>query len=145
MECGYFAWSAEKGRLLPSLRPVGEARELLGRRWALLVLNEAGCRRLPPSRVRCRQVLLPGACGAQVLPCIEAETFVTYGLSIRDSLTYSSLSQPVLCIQRTLLRLDGTLIEPGELPLPHGWRAEEEGLALLGAELLLGGDFSKEL
>ena len=65
-----------------------------------------------------------------------AETVVTYGLSHRDSLTLSSLTEPVLCIQRRLRRPDGSVIEPQELPLPPLPEPADRLLPLLGAWLL---------
>ena len=67
---------------------------------------------------------------------ITAETVVTYGLSPRDSLTLSSLAEPVLCVQRQLPRPDGTVIEPQEFPLPALPGPAAELLPLLGARLL---------
>ena len=61
---------------------------------------------------------------------------MTYGLSHRDSLTLSSLAEPVLCVQRLLPRPDGGLIEPQEFPLPALPGPAAELLPLLGARLL---------
>lgn len=46
----------------------------------------------------------------------------------------------MLCVQRQLTALDGTLIEPQDIPLPESWgRWETEPLLLLaGTHLLLG-------
>ena len=65
-----------------------------------------------------------------------ADTVITYGLSSRDSLTLSSLEEPVLCIQRTLPRPDGAAIEPQEIPLPPLLEPAEQLLPLLGLWLL---------
>lgn len=67
---------------------------------------------------------------------IQAETVVTYGLSHRDSLTLSSLSEPVLCVQRALPRLEGGSVEPQEIPLPPLPGEAEILLPLLGMRLL---------
>ena len=62
---------------------------------------------------------------------------ITCGLSPRDSLTLSSLTEPVLCVQRHLPRPDGAVIEPQEFPLPSLPGPPEELLPLLGLRLLL--------
>lgn len=66
-------------------------------------------------KLRCGMLLVPGT---GMPRGIQAETVVTYGLSHRDSLTLSSLSEPVLCVQRALPRLEGGNVEPQEIPLP---------------------------
>ena len=53
-----------------------------------------------------------------------------------DSLTLSSLTEPVLCVQRALPRPDGTVVEPQELPLPPLPAPAEALLPLLGLWLL---------
>lgn len=58
------------------------------------------------------------------------------GLSHRDSLTLSSLSEPVLCVQRALPRLEGGSVEPQEIPLPPLPGEAETLLPLLGMRLL---------
>ena len=72
-----------------------------------------------------------------VLARVRAETVVTCGLSQRDSLTLSSLSEPVVCLQRALLRPDGGTVEPQEFPLPPDLPAPAEALLpLFGLRLL---------
>ena len=83
----------------------------------------------------CRVLLVPGD-WAPSLDHIAAETVVTYGLSHRDSLTLSSLTEPVLCVQRQLPRPDGAVIEPQEFPLPDLPGPAAELLPLLGLRLL---------
>ena len=62
---------------------------------------------------------------------------ITCGRSPRDRLTLSSLTEPVLCVQRSLPRPDGAVIEPQEFPLPPLPGPPEELLPLLGLRLLL--------
>ena len=64
------------------------------------------------------------------------ECLITYGLSSRDSLTLSSLEKPVLCIQRTLPRPDGSIMEAQEIPLGILPAPAEEILPLLGLRVL---------
>ena len=123
--------------VLGAVRP----EELSGRAWDLLALTEQGCRSLGEALLLCRILLVPGNCPMVLPNRLGAEAVITYGLSPRDSLTLSSLTpQPVLCVQRRLTDLHGTVIEPQELPLPPDWtRFEAEPLLLLaGARLLLG-------
>jgi hypothetical protein len=109
--------------------------ELTVRTWDLLALTPEGCRQLE-TPVRCRCVLVAGDCPAEKLALLRAETVIPYGLSPRDSLTLSSLREPVLCVQRALTRPDGVVIEPQEFPLPPLPAPAEELLPLLGLWLL---------
>lgn len=84
-------------------------------------------------KLRCGMLLVPGT---GMPRGIQAETVVTYGLSHRDSLTLSSLSEPVLCVQRALPRLEGGNVEPQEIPLPPLPGEAETLLPLLGMRLL---------
>ena len=119
--------------LPPGIRPVRSAAELQSRRWGLLALTPEGCRLAGAEHLACRELLLPGECrGAWT----QAEAVVTYGLSRRDSLTLSSLRQPLLCVQRTLPRLQGPPVEPQELSLGTLPCSAEAMLPLLGAWLL---------
>ena len=96
------------------------AEELEGWVWPLLALTRGACRVLAERSGRapaCRVLLAPGDC-PWVLSHVKAETVIAWGLSPRDSLTLSSLAEPVLCVQRALPRLDGTGLDPQEFPLP---------------------------
>ena len=119
--------------LPPGIRPVRSAEELRNRGWDLLVLTPEGCRLAERERLACRELLLPGEC--RTAPD-GTEAVVTYGLSRRDSLTFSSLRQPLLCVQRALPRLQGPPVEPQELPLEGLPCPAEALLPLLGAWLL---------
>lgn len=122
-------WLPQGVSLLESPRAAAE------RTWALLVLTGSGCRRLGEEELTCKILLTPGEC-PEALARLRAETVISYGLSPRDSLTLSSLETPVLCVQRTLPRLDGTLIEPQELLLPTLPGPAEALLPILGLRLL---------
>ncbi len=121
-------------RLPSALLAAEDVWDLAGRVWPLLVLTLSGCRRLQEAgcRPRCRILLSPG----DAPPVAEAETIVTYGLSPRDSLTLSSLTEPVLCVQRALPRPDGGRVEPREIPLPPLPGPAEGFLPLFGSILL---------
>ena len=121
--------------LLPPRALAAEsARDLTLRRWSVLALTERGCGDL--ERADCGVLLVPGDRAEAVLARVRAETVVTCGLSQRDSLTLSSLSEPVVCLQRALLRPDGGTVEPQEFPLPAALPAPAaELLPLLGLRL----------
>ena len=114
------------------------------RRWDLLTLTPGGCEALLrlPLVCACGTLLVPGDCDEAVLERIRAERVVSYGLSERCSLTFSSIGedQRVLCVQRALKRLDGTEVEHQEIPLPERYERlpDEAVLALMGTRLLLG-------
>ena len=134
METAFFACPASWRGLLPEgTAAPGGPSSLSGGQWALLALTPMGAPALRRT-VRCRLLLAPGDCAA--LKSVRAERVVTYGLSPRDSLTLSSLSEPVLCVQRTLPRPDGTAIEPQEFPLPPLPGPADALLPLLGLRLL---------
>lgn len=137
MDAAIFDCPMEWEKLLPpKVRRIRRAEELTERVWPLLVLTPRGCQTLPESPAAVCQVLLaPGDCPA-VLERVLAETVISYGLSPRDSLTLSSLTEPVLCVQRALPRLDGTAVDPQEFPLPPLPAPAEAMLPLLGLCLL---------
>lgn len=123
------------GFLPPGTRRVRLAAELEEHIWPLLALTPEGCRAMAGrgGQIVCRLLLAPG----DALPAqVRAETVVTYGLSPRDSLTLSSLAEPVLCVQRALPRLDGTAVDAQEFPLPPLPGPPEALLPLLGLRLL---------
>ena len=128
--CGA-AWE----RCLPSALTMLDETALLSRPWPLLVCSRRGAESLSllPRPPLCRTVLLP--CGS---PCAfpAARQTVDCGLDKRSSLTLSSLTEPMLCIQRALPRPDGTVVEPQELPLPPLPFPAEQLLPLLGLQLL---------
>lgn len=137
MDAAIFDCPMEWECFLPSgTRRVRQAEELAEHVWPLLALTPGGCRALRRDlRTVCRILLAPGDCPA-VLGQVQAETVISYGLSPRDSLTLSSLTEPVLCVQRTLPRLDGTAVDPQEFPLPPLPGPAEGMLPLLGLRLL---------
>ena len=139
MNAAIFDCPAEWAHLLPpGTRRVLRGEELREHIWPLLALTPGGCRALAGRResgVVCRLLLVPG--DLPVLPAqIRAETVVSYGLSPRDSLTLSSLAEPVLCVQRALPRPDGAVIDPQEFPLPPLPGPAEALLPILGLRLL---------
>lgn len=135
MYAGIYDCPSDWGDLLPEgVRRLREPGALAERVWSLLALTAEGCRRLEGKGPLCRVLLAPGDCPPSLLT--GAETVVSYGMSPRDSLTLSSLAEPVLCVQRALPRPDGTLVEPQEVPLPPLPAPAEVLLPLLGLRLL---------
>lgn len=137
MNAAIYDCPAEWARFLPAgTQAIRRAGELTEHIWPLLALTAEGCRALAEEgEIVCRLLLAPGE--LPVLPAqIRAETVVSFGLSPRDSLTLSSLEEPVLCVQRALPRPDGSVVDPQEFPLPPLPGPAETLLPLLGLRLL---------
>ena len=116
MDGGFFLCPDAWEFLLPAgVRHLRDTGTVCRQRWDLLALTPAGCGLLAGSSAAAELLLLPGDCRGSGL---RAETVVTYGLSPRDSITLSSLREPVLCVQRALPLLCGGVLEPQEFPLP---------------------------
>ena len=136
MEGGIFHASTGWEHLLPpGLRQLRDPWTVCRGQWDFLALTPLGCRMLAGQAVTAAVLLLPGDCGTNGF---RAETVVTYGLSPRDSITFSSLREPVLCVQRALPLLRGGVLEPQEFPLP-GLAGAEELLPCVSARLLWTG------
>ena len=137
MECGLFecpkAW---RSWLPPGARGLDRKEELAQGVWGLMALTPSGLLRLDKGILRCHVLLLPGGSPLELASLADTDCLITYGLSNRDSLTLSSLEEPVLCVQRTLPRPDGSVVEPQELPLNGLPAPAEELLPLLGLYLL---------
>ncbi len=120
----------------PWTRRLWDAEELSECSWGTLLMPPGTVRAIQAVAVSCKCLLVKGTCRPELLASVRTMHIVTYGMSPRDSLTLSSLREPVLCVQRSLQRPDGAVIEPqdlpvGELPLPP-----EQMLPLLGLRLL---------
>lgn len=135
MDAAIFGCPREWAYLLPpGTRRVQRGEELSEHLWPLLVWNRDA---EPPGwgRAVCRILLAPGD-RPEILERVQADAVVSYGLSPRDSLTLSSLAEPVLCVQRALPRPDGGTVEPQEFPLPPLPAPAEALLPILGLRLL---------
>ena len=135
MQSGIFGCPEEWRNILPpGVRRIRTAEEVAAVPWNLLVLTPDSL-----SGIRggsCRILLAPGDGEVRFLRRIHADHVITYGLSLRDSLTLSSLEKPTLCIQRNLPGADGSIIEPQEVPLPPMLLPAAEYLPLFGMYLL---------
>ena len=120
----------------PQTRRLHKAEELLEQTWGILLLPPGTVRGRQEVPISCACLLVEGTCPAELLSSVKTAYVVTYGMSPRDSLTLSSLQEPVLCVQRSLIRPDGTVIEPQELPLGELPLPPEQMLPLLGLQLL---------
>ncbi len=113
------------------------------RSFSLLALCTNAAAPAPDAAPQCGTLLLPGDSDPAVVRALAPQQIVGYGLSPRDTLTLSSIAgaQRLLCLQRSLLTLRGTLIEAQELPLPPQLSAlpAEQALLLAGIELLCRG------
>lgn len=153
MECGIYGCPAQWAKLLPQgARRLRTGGQLRARKWDVLALTPETrrdflngwrerfrIRRKPcGAELSCGLLLVPGNCPEEWLSRIRADSAVSYGLSVRDSLTFSSLEEPTLCVQRALPRPDGIIIEPREIPLPGLPAPVEQYLPLLGLWLLCG-------
>lgn len=141
-------WEGEDG-FAAALHPSLPVRAVVSRHPAafsdeffdlLLVSPEAsgwagGC------AIQCRTALLPGSAGP-LTRVLKANSAVSYGGSVRDTLTISSLEGSQICValQRDLLTLRGATLDRQEfvLPFPPG-EDPNRFLALTGARLLLTG------
>ena len=124
--------------LPPGARRVRTRAGVRRRSWGVLALTPDGCRKLRRAEIECGLLLIPGSCTAEALPRVRAGRAASYGLSPRDSLTFSSLEEPVLCVQRALPAPGGGVVEPQEIPLPGLPAPFEDFLPLLGLWLLRG-------
>lgn len=112
--------------------------ELRGSHPDVLVLSEESSK--DPSgdtaHIRCGILLLPGDGDAEAF---DAECIVTYGMSPKNTITLSSISEEscVLAIQRELLTSSGDMLDRQEFKIRGGMRPGCL-LPVAGALLILG-------
>lgn len=124
----------------------GEVRQgshpalLAGEEYDLLAVSPRAIGWAGATALYCRTVLLPGSAGPMARSLL-AQRAVSYGMDRRDTLTVSSLDGEHICVavQRSLIRLDGEVVEEQELVLPYAGELPELALARVGLSLLLGG------
>jgi hypothetical protein len=104
----------------------------------ILVLTEDAPKleRKADERIRCGILLLPGGADAEAF---DADCIVTYGMSPKNTITLSSISEEscVVAIQRELLTSCGEMLERQEIKIKGGMRPTSL-LAVAGALLILG-------
>lgn len=120
----------------PGTQRLQKAEELSEQTWGILLLPPGTAETIQTVPVSCACLLVEGTCPAELLSSVKTAHVVTYGMSPRDSLTLSSLRESVLCVQRSLTRPDGAVMEPQELPLGELPLQPEQMLPLLGLQLL---------
>lgn len=127
-----------EGRLPTGTRRLRRRSEIGARRWDVFALAPDGCRTFAGAALSCGLLLCPGDYPIAGRACLRVRRAASYGMSPRDTLTFSSLQEPVLCVQRALPRPDGLIIEPQEIPLPWLPTPAEQYLPLLGLWLACG-------
>ena len=115
-------------------------KEVTGRAWDLLALTRDAADTPFAGTLASYDLLLPGDSDPSLALRLGAVQVVGYGFSPRCTLTLSSVTgaERLLCLQRSLLALDGALLEPQELPLSPALSAlsGEDALLVAGIRLL---------
>ena len=113
--------------------------EASGVAWNLLALTRSAAAHRSVGELYAQNVLLPGDTPSALAASLRAQQAVGYGLSARDTLTFSGFSGTgrQLCLQRSVLTLGNALLEPQELPLSPAFAALTDEDALLAAGLRL--------
>lgn len=107
--------------------------------WDLCALSGPEAMRLSDTSLRCHTLLVPEELYS---PAWQARQVVSYGLSGRSSLTFSSMDRHgLLCVQRALADRFGRPVEEQEVCLPAGWGvfSPQDRLLLAGIWLLYAG------
>lgn len=133
---------APVGNLDGALAPFQHPGQLLWPKLDLLVIAPEARSWAGADAIRCPLVLLPGTAWRLARPLRTARA-VSYGPSLRDTLTLSSRRGDRLCaaVQRELITVSGQTVEEQELvlPLPRGMDPME-ALTAAGTLLLLDAD-----
>ena len=93
------------------------------------------------SNISAKILLLPDVFPKKMIHTIAAGLVVSFGLSVKDSITLSSLApkQAVLTLQREILCLNGVNLEQQEIPLYIPKGADANRIMAVNAALLLLG------
>lgn len=109
----------------------------------ILVLTENAVNSFQDGKtnIACRILLLPGDADAGIF---DAECIVTYGMSPKNTVTLSSISEEscVLALQRELLTINGDVLERQEIKIKGGMPPDCL-LAVAGSLLILGINLSE--
>lgn len=117
----------------------GEYDYLHGVRADLLIISpEAKLNAKKALNAKC--ILLPGGL-LDSLNALKTDYVISYGMSARDTITASSISEDgvLISLQRELVTLNGEIVERQELPaIPLKHSTPERIMSVRGALLLLG-------
>lgn len=106
----------------------------------LFVMTEKAAAGYRREAINCRIALIPGDVVRIDWSALNASCVVTYGMSSKNSVTFSSLSRPVISVQRELMTLSDFLIEQQEIPVNSMPQiSDSQNLAALTALLIIGG------
>lgn len=141
-------WEQNEGLAQLTWRMAGEYAQvwqaehpglLAGEVYDLLVVSPRAVGWAGGAALCCGTVLLPGSAGP-LAGSLRAKRAVSYGLNQKDTLTVSSLNgeRISVALQRSLIRLDGSVVEEQEIVLPYAGELPELVLARVGVELLAG-------
>lgn len=121
------------------VQPLFALADAAGCDWDILALTRGAASGAFSGTLRARCLLLPGDSAPSLVHTLHALQIVAYGFSPRDTLTLSSVTgaERLVCLQRSLLTLGGTLLEPQELPLPPALSSLDAEQALLAAGISL--------
>ncbi|SHH64791.1 hypothetical protein SAMN02745823_00613 [Sporobacter termitidis DSM 10068] len=132
---GIRRYGGNPGDLL--IAQVPSCAALSGSQPDILVLGEDAAPSCGPAeRIQCGILLMPGDGDASAF---DARCIVTYGMSPKNTITLSSISETscVLAIQREFLTAGGDMLERQEIKIMGGMRPDCL-LTVAGALLILG-------
>jgi hypothetical protein len=141
---GIEEFGGNSGDLL--IRSIRTLNDMSAKKTDVLVLSEddAIFQGEPKARVACKILLLPGdrvTSGTEPgdTDFFDAECVVTYGMSPKNTITLSSISEEscVLALQRELITIGGDVLERQEIKIKGGLRPNSL-LAVYGTLLILG-------
>lgn len=127
-------YGGKPGEIL--IRSLSSMADLQSSKPDILVLPAGGALAKSPLRSSCGILLLPGDADADG---VHAECVVTYGMSPKNSITLSSISEEmcVLALQRELITAKRDVLERQEFKIKGGMRPE--ALMVVTGALLLAG------
>ena len=94
-----------------------------------------------PQNLETKILLIPGDISPKIAAGISSDWVVSYGLSGKDTITFSSLEPgfALLALQRELVTLAGAVVEQQEIPLPFPRPLSSLEVMVLYASLLVLG------
>jgi hypothetical protein len=123
------------------IRSIRALNDTTMKRTDILVLSadDAKYRHDQNAHISCGILLMPGDTVACDTDVFDAECIVTYGMSPKNTITLSSISEDtcVLALQRELVTTKGDVLERQEIKVKGGLRPDSL-LAVAGTLLILG-------